>query len=40
MDKYKDVKYRYSFEDERELIKQSKKWTKLYATQKMKWHQC
>jgi hypothetical protein len=25
MDKYKDVKYRYSFEDERELIKQSKK---------------
>ena len=24
MDEYKDVKYRYVFEDERELIKQSK----------------
>ena len=25
MDEYKDTKYRYVFEDERELIKQSKK---------------
>lgn len=28
MDKYKDAKYRYAFEDERELIKQSKHETK------------
>jgi hypothetical protein len=26
MEEYKDVKYRYVFEDERELIKQLKEW--------------